>query len=102
MYDLLFVHDLFISIGCETEVFLCLALALWFSNQLLELSTVDRHASQGKITLHSSATCCWDTPNNYTFVHSDTDRTSIVLCREVLCHDKLIYRYIVAALKCSG
>ena len=40
-YDLLFVHDLAMSIGWETEVFPHFARAL-------ELATVDRPASQGK------------------------------------------------------
>ena len=46
-YDLL-VHDLAVNIGWENEVFPHLALALQFSNQLLDLATVDRHASQGE------------------------------------------------------
>ena len=47
-YDLLFVHDLAVSIDLETEVFPHLALALWFSNQFLKLPTVNRPTSQGK------------------------------------------------------
>ena len=65
----------------KTSLFPHLALALWFSNQLLELATIDRPASQGKITL-SSGTCCGDTPNNYTFVHINICDTSTVSCCE--------------------